>query len=61
MLGAALIVHLSGGVFVANNGWELVRAIGAGAWPSSPPVPAAGRSTASCPVAAAQRESVSVR
>lgn len=31
MLGAALLVHLAGGVFVTNNGWELVGAIGAGA------------------------------
>ncbi|GAA4900271.1 DoxX family protein [Tessaracoccus lubricantis] len=31
MLGAAVIVHLSGGVFVASNGWELVGVIAAAA------------------------------
>jgi putative oxidoreductase len=29
MLGAALIVHIGNGVFVTDNGWELVGAIGA--------------------------------
>ena len=31
MLGAALLVHLPGGVFVATNGWELVGVIAAAA------------------------------
>jgi putative oxidoreductase len=30
MLGAAVFVHLSHGIFVADGGWELVGAIGAG-------------------------------
>lgn len=30
MLGAALFAHVSAGIFVANGGWELVGAIGAG-------------------------------
>ncbi|BAU94855.1 DoxX family protein [Corynebacterium suranareeae] len=31
MLLAALFAHVSSGIFVSNNGWELVGAIGAGA------------------------------
>ena len=31
MLGAWLFVHRGGGVFVAENGWELVLALGVGA------------------------------
>jgi putative oxidoreductase len=31
MRGAAVLVHLSHGVFVTDNGWELVGALGAGA------------------------------
>ncbi|MGD7003136.1 DoxX family protein [Corynebacterium halotolerans] len=31
MLGAALSAHVAAGIFVANGGWELVGAIGAGA------------------------------
>lgn len=31
MLMAALFAHLSAGIYVANGGWELVGAIGAGA------------------------------
>ncbi|WP_018297530.1 DoxX family protein [Corynebacterium lubricantis] len=31
MLGAAIIVHISSGLFVENGGWELVGAIGAAA------------------------------
>lgn len=31
MLAAAVLVHLPYGVMVANNGWELVGALGAGA------------------------------
>lgn len=31
MLMAALFAHVSSGIYVANNGWELVGAIGAGA------------------------------
>lgn len=31
MAGAAVLVHLAGGVFVANNGWELVGVIAAAA------------------------------
>jgi putative oxidoreductase len=31
MLGALLIVHIENGVFVANNGYELVVALGSGA------------------------------
>jgi putative oxidoreductase len=31
MLGAFLFVHIFNGVFVANNGYELVAALGAGA------------------------------
>lgn len=31
MLFAALFAHISSGIFVANNGWELTGAIGAGA------------------------------
>jgi putative oxidoreductase len=31
MLGAAVLVHLTHGVFVTDNGWELVGALGAGA------------------------------
>lgn len=30
MLGAAVFAHISFGIFVANGGWELVGAIGAG-------------------------------
>ncbi|AGF71465.1 DoxX family protein [Corynebacterium halotolerans] len=30
MLGAALFAHMGAGIFVANGGWELVGAIGAG-------------------------------
>lgn len=30
MLGAALFAHTGAGIFVANGGWELVGAIGAG-------------------------------
>lgn len=30
MLGAAIFAHLAQGIFVANGGWELVGAIGAG-------------------------------
>lgn len=30
MLGAALFAHVSAGIYVANGGWELVGAIGAG-------------------------------
>ena len=30
MLGAAVFAHASAGIFVANGGWELVGAIGAG-------------------------------
>lgn len=30
MLGAAVFAHLGAGIFVANGGWELVGAIGAG-------------------------------
>lgn len=31
MVGAALLVHVGNGVFVTENGWELVAALGAGA------------------------------
>lgn len=31
MLFAALFAHVSSGIFVTNNGWELTGAIGAGA------------------------------
>lgn len=31
MLFAALFAHISSGIFVSNNGWELTGAIGAGA------------------------------
>ncbi len=30
MLGAAVFAHMGAGIFVANGGWELVGAIGAG-------------------------------
>ncbi|QGU03691.1 DoxX family protein [Corynebacterium comes] len=30
MLGAAVFAHIAQGIFVANGGWELVGAIGAG-------------------------------
>jgi putative oxidoreductase len=36
MLGAALLVHASHGIFAADNGWEVVGAIGAAAWPWRP-------------------------
>lgn len=31
MVGAAVLVHVTKGVFVSNNGWELVGALGVGA------------------------------
>jgi putative oxidoreductase len=31
VLGAAVLVHLTHGLFVTDNGWELVGALGAGA------------------------------
>ncbi|MHA6793454.1 DoxX family protein [Pseudonocardia bannensis] len=31
MLGAALLVHVGNGIFIANGGWELTGAIGAAA------------------------------
>ncbi|GAA6525890.1 DoxX family protein [Intrasporangium sp. DVR] len=31
MVGAAVLVHVANGVFVTDNGWELVAALGAGA------------------------------
>jgi putative oxidoreductase len=31
MLGAALLVHASNGIFAADKGWEVVGAIGAAA------------------------------
>ena len=31
MVGAAVLVHIGNGVFITENGWELVAALGAGA------------------------------
>ncbi|SDB80087.1 putative oxidoreductase [Raineyella antarctica] len=68
MLGAALLVHLSNGIFVGDGGWELVGAIGAGALALA--ATGAGRwsvdgillnRTQQQPAGAPVRESVSVR
>lgn len=67
MLGAAVLVHLAGGVFVANNGWELVGAIGAGALALAAvgagkwSVDGALQARKPAPVAEEVREPVSVR